>query len=67
MWKIIEETTKNIDGTQIKLKQNLEKDKYDAIQNTTQIKERATMKTLQQRKFKKYNYKIQSKTCRKSN
>ena len=42
-------------NTQIKLKQNLDKDEYDVIQNTIQINEKATKKTLQQRKFKKYN------------
>ena len=40
-------------NTQIKLKQNLDKDEYDVIQNTIQINEKATKKTLQQRKFKK--------------
>ena len=54
--KTIEETAKSIDETQIKLKQNLEKDEYYPIQNTIQINEKATKKTLQQRKFKKYNY-----------
>ena len=54
--KTIEETEKSIDETQIKLKQNLEKDEYGAIQNTIQINEKATKKTLQQYKFKKYNY-----------
>ena len=54
--KTIEETTKSIDETQIKLKQNLDKDEYDPIQNTIQINEKAIKKTLQRRKFKKYNY-----------
>ena len=46
---------RSIDKTQIKLKQNLDKDEYDAIQNTIQINQKATKKTLQQRKLKKYN------------
>ena len=33
----------------------MDKDEYDVIQNTIQINEKATKKTLQQRKFKKYN------------
>ena len=54
--KTIGETAKSIDETKIKLKQNLDKDEYDAIQNTIQINKEATKKTLQQRKFKKHNY-----------
>ena len=54
--KTIEETAKSTDKTQIKLKQNWDKDEYDAIQNTIQINEKANKKTLQQRKFKKYKY-----------
>ena len=46
---------RSIDKTQIKLKQNLDKDEYDAIQNTIQINQKATKKTLQLRKLKKYN------------
>ena len=46
---------RSIDKTQIKLKQNLDKDEYDAIQNTIQINQKATKKTLQQRELKKYN------------
>ena len=53
--KTIEKTAKSIDETQIKLKQNLDKDEYDVIQNTIQIHEKAIKKTLQQYKFKKYN------------
>lgn len=56
MEKTIEETGKSIDETQVKLKQNCDKDESDAIQNTIQIKEKATKKILQQRKFKKYIY-----------
>ena len=55
MEKTIEETGKSIDETQVKLKQNCDKDESDAIQNTIQIKEKATKKILQ-RKFKKYIY-----------
>ena len=53
--KTTEETAKSISEAQIKLKQNLDKDEYDAIQNTIQINKKATKKTLQLRKFKKYN------------
>ena len=53
--KTIEKTAKSIDETQIKLKQNLDKDEYDVIQNTIQIHEKGIKKTLQQYKFKKYN------------
>ena len=43
------------------IKQNLNKDGYQAIQDNIQINEKATKKTLQ-RKFKKYNYlKLNSK------
>ena len=56
MEKTIEETGKSIGETQVKLKQNCDKDESDAIQNTIQIKEKATKKILQQRKFKKYIY-----------
>ena len=45
--KTVEETEKSIDETQIKLKQNVVKDEYDTIQNTFQINEKATKKTLQ--------------------
>ena len=56
MEKNIEETSKIIKETQIKSKQILDKDKYDVIQNTIDINEKATKKILQQCKFKKYNY-----------
>lgn len=56
MEKTIEETGKSIDETQVELKQNFDKDESDAIQNTIQIKEKATKKILQQRKFKKNIY-----------
>ena len=39
--KTIEETTKRIDETQIKLKQILDKDEYDATQNTIPISKKA--------------------------
>ena len=43
------------------IKQNLNKDGYEAIQDNIQINEKATKKTLQ-RKFKKYNHlKLNSK------
>ena len=57
MWKKpLKKQEKSIDETQVKLKQNCDKDESDAIQNTIQIKEKATKKILQQRKFKKYIY-----------
>ena len=56
MKDIVKFCGKTIEETQIKLKQNLDKGEYDAIQNTTQINEKAAMETLQQLKFKKYNY-----------
>ena len=54
--KTIEETAKSIDETQIKLKQNLDKDYYEVSHNTIQINEKATKKTLKQCKFNIYNY-----------
>ena len=42
--RTIEETVKSIDETQIQLKQNLDKDEYDAIQNTIQINKKAPIK-----------------------
>ena len=50
--KTIEETAKSTEKAQIKLKQNWDTDEYDAFQNTIQINEKATKKTLQQRSLR---------------
>ena len=51
MWRTFEETAKYSNQIKTKLGQRW----IWVIQNTIQINEKATKKTLQQRKFKKYN------------
>ena len=53
--KTIKETNIKIDQTEGILKQQLGKNEYEEIQNTTKSNEASTKKVLHQRKFGKFN------------